>query len=91
MRALMLLMGAAVCALLAANNAYQLYLLRESYVFAVRLPAGLFWTGFFLILSAACVLGALMKPREFRQVFKEEPPPRPDWLDELSAPRKDQD
>ena len=92
LRSLMFFAGAAIFVALAVNNLYALYLVRDDApLFALRLPAGLFWTGLWAILSLACVLGAVMKPREFRQVFKEEPVQRQAWLDDLNAPKKDEE
>jgi hypothetical protein len=72
---------------LAANTAYGLYLARDDVTFAVRLPSALFWTGLFLVMTLAFALGAIMRPKEFHDVFKEEPVKRAAWLDELGAPR----
>ena len=88
LRTIAFLAGAAVFMLLAANNLYGFYLLRDSPLLVVRLPAGLFWTGVFLIGALACFLGALMKPKQYRAIFEEPPPPRAAWLDELNKPKQ---
>lgn len=91
MRSLVFWIGAVLLLSFAANNAYGLYLRRDDYAVAASLPSSLFWIGLPLILSLACVLGALMKPREFREVFEEEPVQRQPWLDELKSPPKNEE